>query len=519
MISGLNSRLRAICAAFALVCLFAAAARAAADWTVIKVGRWDYLSVDNIAEFYGFKSDLTPINKTIRLDNGRYQLEVTLDSREAVVNGVRTWLCFPVIAHSDGRYLVSRIDLAKSIEPQFRPQMIPNLQKFTTVVLDPGHGGVEKGATNAYGTEKDFALDVARQLKPMLEAKGLKVVMTRDSDVQVSLPERARIANNTKDCIFVSIHFNATNSNPTAAGFEIFSLTPRGAPSTQDNALAARFAHMQAGSPVDAASLALSMSVYHSMLGYLPEFDRGIKRARFAVLRLTKAPSILVEGGFISERQQAQLIANKEWRGRLAQSLSVGIDNYRMLVEKKQRPMLLADYRRQFGDGVLVARDASAPGATAPPVIAASNTQSVGGNYQAGSTLRREPAKVEAPKEALAPAPPSGPPPAAVDAAISDEGSETHEEEEGHETEVAANTDDTPAADSVADPAAETAAAPEQPAAQQLPPAPEVPSADNAASSTPPAMQSEAVVSPPPAEQTVRKYWILKFDPPPKFRP
>ena len=510
MISGLNTRLRTICAAFALVCLFAASVAAAADWKVIKVGRWDYLSVDNIAEFYGFESDLTPVNKTIRLDNGRNQLEVTLDSREAVVNGVRTWLSFPII-EKDGKYLVSRIDLAKSIEPQFRPQMIPNLEKFTTVVLDPGHGGVEKGATNALGMEKDFALDVARQLKPMLEAKGLKVVMTRDSDIQVSLPERARIANNTKDCIFVSIHFNATNSNPTAAGFEIFSLTPRGAPSTQDNALAARFAHMQAGSPVDAASLALSMSVYHSMLGYLPELERGIKRARFAVLRLTKVPSILVEGGFISERQQAQLIANKQWRGRLAQSISVGIDNYRQLVEKKQRPMLLADYRRQFGDGVLVARDASAPGVTAPPVIAASNTQAGVGNYQAATTLRREPpADVNAPKEALAPAPPAGPPPPAVDAAITDESSETHEEEDGHETEVAATGDQPPSTEA-------TAAAPEQPAEQELPPATDLASTDKHGSAPAP-MQSESVATSAPAEQQVRKYWILKFNPPPKFR-
>jgi N-acetylmuramoyl-L-alanine amidase len=292
-------------------------AAAAAEWQVIKVGRWDYLSVDNIAAFYGFDQQVTAEGKTVRLDNGSHQLEVTLDSRDAVINGVRNWLCFPVVAHSDGRFLVSRIDLAKTIEPQFRPQMIRNLGKLKTVVLDPGHGGVEKGAISAYGLEKDFALDVSLQLKPMLEAKGLRVVITRDRDVQVSLPERARIANATRDSIFVSIHFNATNSNPTAAGFEIFSLTPRGAPSTQDNAMAAHFANMQAGSPVDAASLILSTSVYHSMLGHMPEFDRGVKRARFAVLRLTNIPAILVEGGFLSEKEESKNIANREWRTKL----------------------------------------------------------------------------------------------------------------------------------------------------------------------------------------------------------
>ncbi|HSH38810.1 MAG TPA: N-acetylmuramoyl-L-alanine amidase, partial [Chthoniobacterales bacterium] len=315
------------------------AAQANAEWQVIKVGRWDYLSVDNVAKFYSLGGELTPVEKVIRLENGVNSLEVRLDSREAIVNGVRTWFCFPVIAHSDGKYLISRIDLAKTIEPQFRPQMIANLRPFKTVVLDAGHGGVEKGATNIHGMEKDFALDVALQLKPMLEAKGIRVVMTRDRDMQVPLHDRAKIANGTKDCIFVSIHFNAT-SNPLAAGFEIYSLTPRGAPSTNDNHLAAKFANMQAGSPVDAQSFGLSMSVYHSMLGHVPQFDRGIKRARFAVLRLTQVPAILVEGGFVSEREEARLIANKEWRGKLAQSIASGVENYRRLAEKKQRPML-----------------------------------------------------------------------------------------------------------------------------------------------------------------------------------
>ncbi len=98
-----------------------------------------------------------------------------------------------------------------------------------------------KGAVSSYGCEKDFALDVARNIKPLLEAKGLTVKMTRDSDIFVPLELRARIANASKDAIFVSIHFNATDMNPAASGFEIFSLTPRGAPSTQDDALALRF--------------------------------------------------------------------------------------------------------------------------------------------------------------------------------------------------------------------------------------------------------------------------------------
>jgi N-acetylmuramoyl-L-alanine amidase len=347
------------------------------DWQVIKVGPRDYLSVDNIAKFYGLIGNVDSTGKSVVLNNGRNQLQVTLDSRECIVNGIRNWLCFPVIAH-DNKFLVSRIDLAKTIEPQLRPHMIQRSGKIQTIVLDPGHGGYDKGAASSFGNEKDFALDVARKLRPLLQAKGFKVIMTRENDVFIPLEVRARIANATKDSIFVSIHFNATSSNPYATGFEIFSLTPRGAPSTNDDSLALHFVNMQAGSPMEAQSFELAAVVYHSMCGhFLQEFDRGIKRARFAVLRRTQIPAILVEGGFLSETGDAKRIGDPEWRKQLADSICVGIEGYRALVEKKQRPMLVAEYRAQAAGEINVVDLASPPSslepASNPPFIPVMN--------------------------------------------------------------------------------------------------------------------------------------------------
>ncbi len=346
-------------AALTFLLAFSGLAQAAVDWKIVKIRGREYLTAENIAKFYGLPSGVAPSEKHLRLTNANGSVDFQLDSREVIINGVRNWLCFPV-TEKDGEYLVSRVDLSKTLEPQLRPQMISNLGHFKTVVLDAGHGGYDKGAISPYGYEKDFALDVARNIKPLLEAKGLKVIMTRTSDVFVPLELRARIANATKDSIFVSIHFNATDSNPSAQGFEIFSLTPRGAPSTADDALALRFMNMQAGSPVDAPSLALSMSVFHSVVGHFSEVDRGIKRARFAVLRLTKIPAILVEGGFLTERGESRLIAKSSWRAQLAQSIATGIVNYKGLVDSKTKPMMVADYRREF-EGQLVLKDATAP--------------------------------------------------------------------------------------------------------------------------------------------------------------
>src|SRR5207248_6514743 len=244
-------------------------------------------------------------------------------------------------------YLVSRTDIAKTIEPLVRPHRVQNVGKVQTVVLDPGHGGYDRGQVSRYGNEKDFALDVARKLRPLLQAKGLRVVMTREGDYFVPLDVRAQIANAARNSIFVSVHFNATNDDRNATGFEIFSFTPRGAPSTSDNAVAPSSLSMQAGTLVDSQSLALSACIYRSLLGHIPEFDRGIKGARFAVVRQTKVPAVLIEGGFLTERGESRLIANKDWRTKLAGAISVGIENYPALAIKKQPPMLVADYRRQ----------------------------------------------------------------------------------------------------------------------------------------------------------------------------
>src|SRR5213596_1363234 len=319
---------------------------AASDWEIIKVSGHDYLSVDNISRFYGLPAGVAAAGEKSQLDAVKNPLEFVSGSREAMINGARSWLCFPLI-EQDGKYLVSRTDVAKTIEPLVRPHRVPNVGKVDTVVLDPGHGGHDKGQVSRYGAEKEFALDVARKLRPILQAKGLRVIMTREGDYFVPLEVRAKIANAARNSIFVSIHFNATNDDPDATGFEIFSFTPRGAPSTSDNAVTPTSLSMQAGTVVDNQSLALSACIYHSLLGHIPEFDRGIKRARFAVLRLTRVPAVLVEGGFLTERGESRLIANKDWRDKLAAAISVGIENYHSLAVKKQPPMLVADYRRQ----------------------------------------------------------------------------------------------------------------------------------------------------------------------------
>ena len=359
----------------------------AGDWTLSRFEGRDYVPLGEIAKFYGFPAPppvahdvvLAPAAPTptpapaptpaakvlaeavaeseavgnsvepmgghvVKLENGKAELSVTLNSREAEINGVKQWLAFPTRIQ-DGQVLVSRLDLSKVIEPRLRPEKVQGLKPVTTVVLDPGHGGQDKGALCRYGYEKDFALDVALAARKLLEKQGIKVVMTRSADIFVPLHERAAVANGIKDSIFVSIHFNSATSNPNARGFEIYSLAPRGAPATNDGIFNVRNLREEPGNVVDTQSTALAGTVFHALLGNVPLPDRGVKHARFAVLRLCTQPAILVECGFVSNAADSALIGSTGWRNQVADAIVTGLDGYKELAEQGHKPRLMVEYR------------------------------------------------------------------------------------------------------------------------------------------------------------------------------
>src|SRR4029077_869903 len=156
---------------------------------IIKVSGQDYLSVDNISRFYGLPAGITGSGEKMDFEKVKNPLEFVSGSREVMINGARSWLCFLVIEQG-GTLLVSRTDVAKTIEPLVRPHRVPDVGKVQTVVLDPGHGGEDKGQGSRQRAEKDFGLDVARKLRPILQAKGLRVIMTREGDYFVPLEVR-----------------------------------------------------------------------------------------------------------------------------------------------------------------------------------------------------------------------------------------------------------------------------------------------------------------------------------------
>ncbi len=173
---------------------------------------------------------------------------------------------------------------------------------FRTVVIDAGHGGRDNGAQIGKVYEKHLALDTSVRLERYLRKMGYRTVMTRRTDTFVSLPERVRIANQQRDAIFVSVHFNYTWKSEVS-GLETFYFNSGGQ--------------------------RLASQVQPLLIRNTRSNNRDAKFARYFVIRNTTMPSILVEGGFVSNEWERERLKSAKFRDAIARAVAEGIHRYR----------------------------------------------------------------------------------------------------------------------------------------------------------------------------------------------
>ncbi|GAA5494855.1 N-acetylmuramoyl-L-alanine amidase LytC [Rubritalea halochordaticola] len=175
--------------------------------------------------------------------------------------------------------------------------------KFSRVILDPGHGGKDKGAIWGGVRESDLNLKVARKVETLLKARGIPVTMTRRSDQFISLSKRANIANNYRGAIFVSIHFNAS-THTSVRGLETYYASAKGK--------------------------ALAQQIHSRMVKKLNIKDRKTRLgAKYAVLNQTHCPAILVECGYISNPYERKRCSSSWYQSLCASAIVDGIVAYR----------------------------------------------------------------------------------------------------------------------------------------------------------------------------------------------
>ncbi|MBT5903506.1 MAG: N-acetylmuramoyl-L-alanine amidase [Opitutaceae bacterium] len=296
-----------------------------------------FVALAPVMRGWGIKAQRMSVEGAQTFANAWNTLEMQHDSREFYFNGLRIFMGEGAVAHG-GELWASRIDVQKLLRPLLRPQeFAQEAQPVRRIMIDAGHGGKDRGTFSdpLALSEKQVALDVALRLEAILTQQGFEVEQIRTDDVFVEKGQRALMAQLAKADLFVSIHFNAAG-NPNARGTETYVLTPARQRSTGDASTPIAELGTESGNATDAWNVVLGAEVHRALINRMGTVDRGLKRARFAVLRLAKMPAILIEAGFLSHEEEAREIASPSRRGEIAEAMANGIVAYANQVQAFQ---------------------------------------------------------------------------------------------------------------------------------------------------------------------------------------
>ena len=223
----------------------------------------------------------------------------------------------------DGQLYVHDLDIRKNLEPLIRGLHVPS-KANRIFVIDAGHGGQNTGTKSVLDEveEKEFTLDWARRIESLLAGKGCQVFLTRTNDADISLSGRIAFAEEHQADLFISLHFNSAAPSQEQAGLETFCLTPVGMNSTLTRGYEDNIALLSPNNAFDSENLQLAMLLHRALLHNTELTDRGVRRARFlSVLRGQNRPSVLIEGGYLSNPDEARRIADPAYREKLAEAV------------------------------------------------------------------------------------------------------------------------------------------------------------------------------------------------------
>jgi N-acetylmuramoyl-L-alanine amidase len=321
---------RTMVRAVVVICFFLCAAVFAAQQSRLPsqtIGGTEYCSLWDFTRAY-YPSGAWQIDgQTVRIV-GRNSLELTVNSSEGFVNGMRVKFSAPV-ANLKGSVMVPKTDALNGLLALWSPTLPgPQSVRRSRVVIDPGHGGENTGTRGRAGvSEKKLALDIAFRVERLLEDEGIEVVLTRRKDVYVELDDRIAIANKIKADLFLSVHLNWT-ADSSVSGIETYLMPEAGEASMIRPSR--RFDNGQSfpGNNNDRANDALARSVHRSLVTRTGAEDRGVRTSRFAVLRDAKCPAALLECGYMSNPSEERSLMTEGYRERIAQAISRGIQNF-----------------------------------------------------------------------------------------------------------------------------------------------------------------------------------------------
>ena len=299
----------------------------------VRIGGREYVSLQQWARNNDLDLRWLKRDESLQLSNTSFKLLLTVDSRETRLNGIQVHLLFPLIQRGQTVYLAG-VDAATTLKPILStPRNRPGA-KIRSVCLDPGHGGKDPGNIIGSNQEKKYNLLLAQELRDQLTKSGLKVTLTRTTDSFIELDTRPELARRRNADLFVSLHFNAVGSSTkTVHGAEVYCLTPAGAPSTNAQGEGAGAGSFP-GNRQNDKNMFLAYQLQKSLVKELGVEDRGVRRARYAVLRDAVMPAVLIEGGFLSHPTEGRKIIDPAYRRQMARAIANGLLAYKKIVEQ-----------------------------------------------------------------------------------------------------------------------------------------------------------------------------------------
>ena len=328
--SCLRDRLGYALIAFFLMVLVSNARASAA----ISVNGAKYLSLKSVAGQLGMQRKWVVSDERLTLKSQWTHMEFGVNDRYITINGFKVFLGYP-IAFRNGDLYLGELDYDQTIAPILTPQIFQGVPKLYHIVLDAGHGGRDPGSQNRRAglQEKILVLDISKRLGSILRKRGYRVTYTRSADHFLELSERARLANQSKADLFLSIHLNGAESS-AVRGSETYVFTPLGQPSTRNARVRSSDRKRHPANRNNVWSTLAGYYVQRELVKSLNTADRGLKRARFGVLRPLNCPGLLIEAGFVTNSGEARKLKRAVYRQRIAQAIADGVFVYQKTINR-----------------------------------------------------------------------------------------------------------------------------------------------------------------------------------------
>jgi N-acetylmuramoyl-L-alanine amidase len=286
----------------------------------VKVASAEWISLERWGKLYeGWFGRIQQRSGTVhRLVAANMRFDFTPRQRLITCQGMQIWLGFgPRLVK--GHLYIHVLDVQKHLAPLISG--MPTLGRVA--VIDAGHGKDNKGTRSIFNKkyEKEYTLDWAMRLKPLLERKGWRVYLTRATDDSLSLTDRVKFADRVHASVFISLHFNAAAAK--VSGLETYCISPTGMPSHFTRGNPDPVATKLPNNPWDASSFQLAARVHNQLLLTCRMPDRGVRRVRFmSVIKGQKRPAILVEGGYLSNPTESRKVDTAAYRQKLAEGVA-----------------------------------------------------------------------------------------------------------------------------------------------------------------------------------------------------